>query len=84
VTRVLQGKSVETSRARRELAVGDRYLLCTDGLSTVVKVAAIKETLLEYSEPRACADRLVDLALEAGGPDNITVVVADVVSEEPA
>jgi serine/threonine protein phosphatase PrpC len=57
---------------------GDRYLLCTDGLSAVVPPAAIAAAL-PGGEPADAVQRLVDLAYEHGAPDNIAVVVADVV-----
>jgi PPM family protein phosphatase len=60
---------------------GDRLLLCSDGLSDVVDDRAIASTLRTPSK-RSCADRLIDLALTAGGSDNISVVVADVVARD--
>jgi len=63
----------------REARPGDRWLLCSDGLSGYVSAETIAETLAEIDDVDACADRLVQLALRAGGPDNVTVVLADVV-----
>ncbi len=63
----------------REARPGDRWLLCSDGLSGYVSADTIAETLAEIEDVDACADRLVQLALRAGGPDNVTVVLADVV-----
>ena len=58
---------------------GDRYLLCSDGLSAVVPAAAIRETLAApESAPADVVRHLIALANEAGGPDNIACVVADV------
>ena len=62
----------------REARPGDRWLLCSDGLSGFVSHDTIAETLREQSDLDACADRLVQLALRGGGGDNVTVVVADV------
>lgn len=62
----------------REAQVGDRWLLCSDGLAGVVSDDTIAEVLREVADPGECADRLIDLALRGGGPDNITCVVADV------
>jgi PPM family protein phosphatase len=60
---------------------GDRYLLCSDGLTAVVPVGVIRETLLVAgSAPPDVVQRLISLANEAGGPDNIACVVADVTS----
>jgi serine/threonine protein phosphatase PrpC len=57
---------------------GDRYLLCTDGLNSMIEDGAIKEGLAEQA-PDAAAWKLVDMANAAGGQDNITVIVADAV-----
>jgi protein phosphatase len=63
----------------REAVPGDRWLLCSDGLSGFVSADTIAETLAEQTDVDACADLLVQLALRAGGGDNVTVIVADVV-----
>ena len=63
----------------REARPGDRWLLCSDGLSGFVSADTIEETLASITDVDACADRLVQLALRAGGGDNITVVLADVI-----
>ena len=77
--RVLTGQEVEPYFSVREAVPGDRYLLCSDGLSGVVSEETIAEALVEIEDPQECADRLVELALRAGAPDNVTCVVADVV-----
>jgi PPM family protein phosphatase len=59
---------------------GDRLLLCSDGLSDVVTDEQIGQVLRDHSEADDCAAELIKLALAAGGPDNITVVIADVVT----
>ncbi|WP_454084492.1 PP2C family protein-serine/threonine phosphatase [Georgenia sp. Marseille-Q6866] len=61
----------------REVRVGDRWLLCSDGLSGVVSAETIADTLLRVPDPGRCAEELIDLALRGGGPDNVTCVVAD-------
>ncbi|WP_448630750.1 Stp1/IreP family PP2C-type Ser/Thr phosphatase [Cellulomonas soli] len=63
----------------REARPGDRWLLCSDGLSGFVSHDTIEQTMAGVTEIDACADLLVQLALRAGGGDNVTVVVADVV-----
>lgn len=78
ILKALTGEPVEPTVVTREARVGDRYLLCSDGLSDPVSTETIAETLATGSVDDA-ADRLVQLALRSGGPDNITVVVADVV-----
>ena len=57
----------------REARVGDRWMLCSDGLSGVVSRDTIAETLPEVDDVGACADQLVQLALRGGAPDNVTV-----------
>ncbi len=66
----------------REAIVGDRWLLCSDGLSGVVSDETIRQVLTEYADPGECCDRLEELALLAGAPDNVTCVIADVVEQE--
>lgn len=69
---------VEADLSMREARQGDRYLLCTDGLSGVVPDEQLAEVLRGHSDPTGAVTRLVDMALEGGAPDNVTVVVADV------
>ncbi|MFI2303080.1 MerR family transcriptional regulator [Actinacidiphila glaucinigra] len=57
---------------------GDRYLLCTDGLSTVVPDGELHRVLASGAGPEAAVRTLVELANAAGGPDNVSCVVADV------
>lgn len=64
--------------ATRHLQAGDRFLLCSDGLSSYVSHTQIHTVLSSLDEPAVVADRLVTLALDCGGPDNISVVVIDV------
>ncbi|MGN8244375.1 Stp1/IreP family PP2C-type Ser/Thr phosphatase [Cellulomonas soli] len=63
----------------REARPGDRWLLCSDGLSGFVSHDTIEQTMAGVPDVDACADLLVQLALRAGGGDNVTVVVADIV-----
>lgn len=81
ILRALNGDDVEPSLTVREARAGDRYLLCSDGLSGVVSTDTLDEGL-RIADPQECADRLIELALRSGGPDNITVIVADVVDVE--
>ena len=78
VMQAVQGLDYEPSCVLHPAVVGDRYLVCSDGLSDVVEEATIAETLGSEPDPAACARLLVNFALEAGAPDNVTVVVADV------
>jgi protein phosphatase len=79
ILRALRGAEVEPDVAIREAQAGDRYLLCSDGLSDVVSIETMHEAL-QIPDPQESADRLVELALRSGGPDNVTVIVADVVN----
>ncbi|MER7420068.1 PP2C family serine/threonine-protein phosphatase [Micromonospora peucetia] len=81
VTQALQGEEVSPAYSTMVPWAGDRWLLCSDGLSNVVRPDTLAEVLAEQPDRADCARRLIDLALRAGGPDNITVVVADVVEE---
>jgi protein phosphatase len=78
ILHALNGADVEPDLSIREARIGDRYLLCSDGLSDVVSPDTILEAL-QLPDPHESADRLVELALRAGGPDNITCIVADVI-----
>jgi serine/threonine protein phosphatase PrpC len=83
LTRVLDGAHpTEADLSIREIKVGDRILLCSDGLSGVVSTDTIAATLLANDDPQHAVDELVDLALRAGGPDNITCVVGDVIDDQ--
>ena len=77
VTQALQGEPVSPSYVVVEPQQGDRWLLCSDGLTTVVPPERIEAELIACPDPQACAERLLDQALQGGGPDNITVIVAD-------
>ena len=78
ILRAMRGEEIDPDVSIREVRPGDRYLLCSDGLSDVVSNETILETL-QLPDLQDCADRLVELALRGGGPDNVTVIVADVV-----
>lgn len=65
------GEAVEADLALRTAVPGDRYLLCSDGLSTVVARELLRETLASASSPQEAVDRLIAAARDAGAPDNI-------------
>ncbi|MFH9135006.1 MerR family DNA-binding transcriptional regulator [Streptomyces sp. NPDC017524] len=65
----------------REVVAGDRYLLCSDGLSAVVDETELRAAVIAAEDPEEAVRRLVGLAREGGGPDNVACVVADVVGE---
>lgn len=82
ITRALGGGSRQPPVADHWLVPaqpGDRILVCTDGLTTELSQPVIAGTLLGESDPQAAARMLVDSAVEAGGRDNVTVVVVDAV-----
>ena len=78
--------ATETDVSLHDARAGDRYLLCSDGLTTVVSAGVIRDALSAPGDPEQAVGLLIDLANEAGGPDNIACVVADVVepSRDPA
>ena len=83
VTRVLTGQEGdEPDLAIREAHIGDRFLLCSDGLSGFVARETIQEILEMAVPPGGTADRLVELAMRAGAPDNVTCIVGDVIDLE--
>ena len=81
ILRALNGADVEPDLSMREARPGDRYVLCSDGLSSFVSAETMHDGL-EIDDPDDAAERLIDLALRAGGPDNVTVVVADVLDDD--
>ncbi|MER7790330.1 PP2C family serine/threonine-protein phosphatase [Streptomyces sp. NPDC097640] len=72
------GDHVEPDLSIREVRAGDRYLICSDGLSGVVSHQTLEDTLASYHGPHETIQELIQLALRGGGPDNITCIVADV------
>lgn len=72
------GDHVEPDLSIREVRAGDRYLICSDGLSGVVSHQTLEDTLASYQGPQETVQNLIELALRGGGPDNITVIIADV------
>ena len=60
---------------------GDRLILCSDGLSSMISDGEIERIATQSSTAQICTDNLVDAALAAGGADNVTVVVVDVVDD---
>lgn len=76
------GDHVEPDLSIREVRAGDRYLICSDGLSGVVSHQTMEETLASYQGPQETIQDLIQLALRGGGPDNITCIVADVLDAD--
>ena len=83
ITRVMDGRpDVELDLSVREVRLRDRFLVCSDGLTGPVgSLDTLREALL-LPDPQEAVDRLVQLALRGGGPDNVTAIVADVVDAD--
>ena len=64
-----------------EVTTGDRVIICSDGLSSMVEDSEIEAVAVSSATPHAAADNLVAAALEGGGHDNVTVVVVDVLDD---
>ncbi|MFC5187804.1 Stp1/IreP family PP2C-type Ser/Thr phosphatase [Actinomadura harenae] len=78
--RAMDGRGeIDPDLSLREAKAGDRYLLCSDGLSTVVTAETIFQVLTDAEDTDHAVRQLIDLANRGGGPDNITCVCADVV-----
>lgn len=72
---------VQLDESVREAVAGDRWLLCSDGLCGYVSAETIEKTLVDFPNIDECGEQLISLALAAGGPDNVTVVLADVIDD---
>lgn len=85
ITRAL-GSDVDMEADLYEITVeeGDRLLLCSDGLTSMVQDNQIEHTMNRIADPQECASALVEEALAAGGLDNVTVIVADCEGTAPA
>ncbi len=75
--------TVVVDRWRLAVQPDDRYLLCSDGLTDLVDDATIASRLTGADfDPQAAADALIELALDAGGVDNVTAIIAYVPAED--
>lgn len=83
ILKAYTGRPVDPHLELLNAVPGDRYLLCSDGLSDPVTAETIA-TALGEGTPEIAAQRLIELALRSGGPDNITVVIGDVVDSDAA
>ncbi|HXZ66264.1 MAG TPA: protein phosphatase 2C domain-containing protein [Streptosporangiaceae bacterium] len=82
IMRALQGSTeAEPDLAIHEAMLGDRYLLCSDGLTDVVTDEDVHDVLSTVPDAGQAVDQLITLAIRNGGPDNVTCIVADVVDE---
>jgi len=78
VTQAVQGSEFKPAGRMIPIRAGDRFLMCSDGLSDYVEESVIAATLRAHEDRKTCAGELVQRTLENGAPDNVTVVVADV------
>jgi len=73
-----RGQVADADLSMTDAQPGDRIMLCSDGLSSFVSFDTLESTLAGYADPHQAAEALIQLALRAGGPDNVTCIVADV------
>lgn len=86
ITRALgagSGPDVAADLFMVPLQSGDRWVMCSDGLSGEVTSALLEMIVRSVSDPQAVADELISQALNAGGKDNVTVLIVDVINAEP-
>jgi len=80
IMRALQGSTdADPDLAMHDAILGDRYLLCSDGLTDVVSDETVHHILSTVPDAEDAVNQLIALAIRNGGPDNITCIVADVV-----
>lgn len=77
VTQAVQGREMNPVYTALRPRAGDRFLLCSDGLTDFVDDDAITAVLARCNDRQRCAEQLIELALRAGGPDNVSAIVAD-------
>jgi serine/threonine protein phosphatase PrpC len=75
-------ENVEVDADEQMLLAGDSLLLCSDGLSRMVTDPEIASTILTSASAQNAADRLVDLANENGGVDNVSVIVVRILQKQ--
>ena len=73
-----QGKTLRVDNARITIVAGDRLLFCTDGLDKVISSEAIKEELARKQSSEEACHQLTQMANDNEGPDNITVIVIQI------
>lgn len=78
VTQAVQGGEFRPAGRMVPVRAGDRFLLCSDGLTDYVDDDVIGGILRDHPDRAGCAAALIDRTLQAGAPDNVTVIVADV------
>ena len=81
ILKAYNGRVVEPTLKTLDARPGDRIMLCSDGLSDPVTDSTIETTLSSEGTPEGAVKQLIELALRSGGPDNVPVIVADVVAD---
>ena len=71
---------VEMDISTHALIPGDRLLLCSDGLTGMVEDQYIQKIIMEATSPQAACDQLIDAANSAGGDDNISIIVVEIIA----
>ncbi len=84
VTQAVQGGPFRPAGRMVPVRPGDRFLLCSDGLTDYVEDEVIVATLLAHDDRKTAAAELVHRTLDNGAPDNVTVIVADIVEGSTA
>lgn len=72
------GAAPELDLSFHDAVPGDRWMLCSDGLTGFASIQDVHDTLATVADPGDCCEKLIELALAGGGGDNVTVVVGDV------
>ena len=81
--RALDGRTdADPDLSMLDAQVGDRYLICSDGLPVAVSDEQILQALVAVAEPADAVLALIDLAIRGGAPDNVTCIVADVIDTD--
>ena len=75
---------VEVDELSMGIEEGDRYLICSDGLTSMIDTESVRDVLGSVTDPNAAVEHLVDRANDAGGEDNVTVVLVDIVGDDAA
>jgi PPM family protein phosphatase len=81
VTQAVQGGPFRPAGRMVSIQAGDRFLLCSDGLTDYVDDGLIADALRTFPDRKQCATELVNRTLLAGAPDNVTVIVADIAED---
>jgi serine/threonine protein phosphatase PrpC len=83
VVQALNGGPVDPHVTTHDVMAGDRFLVCSDGLTDYVDEESIRRIVSSCADPQTCSAALVEAALEVGAPDNVSCVVADVTPLDP-